>query len=358
MSVFDDGEFLFELRMCAWAERNWPPGTTRAGEQAVLVGRQVGTRRRRWDTVLAVGDREALKRRADFGERELDSDLLRVVRNAPAEWAWYRDVLPQWAPWRYVREHVTRAAERGLVDRRKNSGRVELRRRQAYPDWCDRLIAIENKPDLDASAADALADQLHRDVALGLADEVWVATKQTGEAIEPALLTERPPEAGVLAFAPQSMAAEVLWHPQTLPVDKPGTRIEERPSGDAGDLSAARFSYVDPETKRHRRRVLAERVYGRGFRSFVDSMRPDCRWFQLREEDRQLLPYCASKERLIEARECTGSCPVFEPEPPTWRTKGWPIEGGPGTLQQRLLADRRTRGRPRDGEKESRTDEN
>jgi len=105
-------------------------------------------------------DPEALAARANFGTKRLDSDLLHVVRNAPADWQFYRDALPYPGyPWRYVREAVHRAGDRGVVETRKNGNKIELRRKWPYPEWVERIVAVENKPDLDASAADALADQ-------------------------------------------------------------------------------------------------------------------------------------------------------------------------------------------------------
>ena len=199
-------EFTFELRVCQWAERHWPPAGSLDDDTAVVVARQLGTQYRRWDTVVLECDADALDARAQFGERRLDSDLLHVVRHAPAEWTFYRDALPDPGyPWRYVREAVHRAADRGIVETRKNGNRVELRRRWAYPDWVRRVVAIENKPDLDASAARQLADQLERDVAAGLADEVWVATRATGAAVEPVLLEDLPVEVGVLALDPAAL---------------------------------------------------------------------------------------------------------------------------------------------------------
>lgn len=342
-------EFAFELRTCRFAEREWPPHEPR-GESAVLVARQLGTRGRRWDTIVLECDPEGLRRRAAFGPERLDGDLLHVVRNAPEGWAYYRDALPYPGyPWRYVREAIHRAADRGIVERRKRGNRIEIRRRQPYPDWLERLVAIENKPDLDASAASALGDQLEFDVAMALADEVWVATHRTGERVEPVLLEDLPVEAGVLALDPETLEATVEWYPRTLAVDEPGTRILERPaSADGGyDASAARFEYVDPEEKAATRLALAERAYERGWRSFVETMRPDCRHFELRATDgRQAMPYCRGKKRSQTAAECAGSCPHFQPEPPTWRTRGWPIEGGPGKLARRILEDRRRRRRP------------
>nr|WP_304448124.1 DUF5787 family protein [Halomarina sp. PSRA2] len=337
-------EFTFELRVCQWAERNWPPGDDPGAGTTSLVARQLGTRGRRWDTLVLECDRDALAARGVFGPERLSSDLLHVVRHAPREWAYYREALPDPGyPWRYVREAVHEADSRGIVETRRRGGRIECRRRWFYPDWCERIVAIENKPDLDASAARALADQLERDVALGLADEVWVATRATGEGVEPALLERLPVEAGILTVGEEGVS--VAWHPRTLAVSEPGTRILDRPSGGPGDRSAARFEYVDPAWKRAKRREIAERAYERGWRSYVDTMRPDCRYFELRRDGGDVLPWCAAKGRSQTARECSGRCPEFEPEPPAWRTRGWPITGGPGKGFRRLLDRQRARER-------------
>lgn len=339
------GEFGFELEVCAWAEQRWPPdGDT---ESAVLVGRQVGTRERRWDTVIIEADPAGLAQRRAFGKTALDDDLLDVVQHAPETWTWYRDAIPEPDyPWRYVREAVHRAGERGVAEVRQGSdGRIELRRIANYPDWVDRVIAIENKPDLDASAAAALADQLDYDVALGLADEVWLATKATGERVEPALLADQPVEAGVLVFD-GDRSPRVRWHPASLAVGSPGTRIVDRPDQSAHDHSAARFDYVKTGTKARQRLRIAERVYGRGWRSYVDTMRPDCRHFSAQRGRWGWRPFCRAKKRSQRAAECAGSCSDFEPEPPTWRQMGWPIDGGPGKTITQLLEQRRERQRP------------
>jgi len=337
-------EFTFELRVCRWAERHWEP---RRPDSRVLVARQLGVKRRRWDTIVLECDPDGLERRSLFGADRLDSDLLHVVRHALREWTYYRDALPDPGyPWRYVREAVHRAADRGVVESRKEGRRIELRRNWRYPDWIRRVVAIENKPDLDASAARALGDQLERDVALSLADEVWLATNATEASVEPALLERLPVEVGILAFPGpgEDRPPEVAWHPSTLPAGDPGTRILERPSGGAHDRSAARFEYANAEWKRSKRLEIAERAYERGWRSYADTMRPDCRHFQLRSPEGPL-PWCAAKGCRPTDRECSGSCPEFTPEPPGWRTRGWPIEGGPGKGVKRLLARQRRRRR-------------
>jgi hypothetical protein len=338
----DESEFVFELRTCRWAERRWHPDD---GERAILVARQLGTKRRRWDTVVIEVDADAFARRTNFGRNRLDGDMLDVVQHTPAEWEWYRDALPEPSyPWRYVRETIHEADERGILSVRKRGNRLEIKRRYAYPNWVRRIVAIENKPDLDAGAARDLRPQLERDVALSLADEVWVATNRTGETTEPALLESIPVEAGILTF--DGHDAEVAWYPRTLDVDAPGTRILERPDGGKYDQSAARFEYVAPEAKAQKRLEIAERAYERGWRTYTRTMRPDCRHFELQREEALVLPHCDAKSCHQTARECSGRCSAFEPEPPAWRQKGWPIEGGPGNASKRLLESRRERYRP------------
>lgn len=346
-------EFTFELRVCQWAEREWTPATGPDGsDSAVLVARQLGTRGRRWDTLVVECDPDGLAARGVFGTERLDSDLLHVVRNAPTEWTYYREALPDPGyPWRYVRESVHEATDRGILEQRREGNRIEIRRKWHYPDWVRRVVAIENKPDLDASAARALADQLERDVALALADEVWVATRaradDTVDGVEPALLERLPVETGILAVTTREDAptsASVVWHPSSLAVDDPGTRILDRPAGGPNDESAARFEYADAEWKRRKRLEIAERAYERGWRAYADTMRTDCRHFELRD-DGDTLPWCATKGHSPTGRECSGSCPEFTPEPPQWRTRGWPIAGGPGKGVKRLLERQRERNR-------------
>jgi hypothetical protein len=342
-----DSEFAFELSVCQWAEECWPPGRDR--EQPVIVARQFGTRSRRWDT-LVIECNEGIRQRANFGQQRLDSDLLHVVRHAPAEWTWYRDCLPHPGyPWRYVREAVHRAADRELIEKRTNGNRIELRRRFRYPDWVDRIVAIENKPDLNASAARQLTDQLHGDVALALADEVWVATSETDDSIAPVMLEDLPVEAGILSVDPHCRgpdAATVQWQPQSLAPAEPGTRILDRPDGGDHDASACRFEYADPEWKAAKRREIAERAYESGWRSYVDSMRSDCRYFEMAQTEAVSRPACRAKSCHQTPRQCSSSCAEFEPEPPTWRQRGWPIEGGPGKTIERVLARQRERKRP------------
>jgi hypothetical protein len=321
----------------------WPgAGAPARGDSEILVARQLGTKYRRWDTIVLECDPEALRQRGAFGAQAFDSDQLHVLRHAPAAWTFYRDALPDPGyPWRYVRESIHALEDRGAIETRKRGNRIEIRRVRPYPEWVRRVVAIENKPDLTASAARDLADQLERDVALSLADEVWVATAATEARVEPILLADFPPEVGVLTV--DGDGAETVWEPRALAVSEPGTRILERP---ADGRSAARFEYADPEWKAGKRRAITERAYERGWRSYAETMRPDCRHFELGVGENGLRPHCRAKGRTPTQSECQGSCPSFEPEPPAWRSKGWPIEGGPGAATKRLLDRHRRARRP------------
>jgi hypothetical protein len=350
-------EFTFELLVCRWAELTWPPEETTSADPtstdatveqprpSFVVARQLGTQKRRWDTLVVECDRAGLAQRRQFGEQALDSDLLHVVRNAPEEWTFYRDALPHPGyPWRYVRKAIHRAAARDLLEKRKRGRKIEIRRLRPYPDWVRRIVAIENKPDLDASAAGALTDQLQHDVDTALADEVWVATTRTGERVEPVLLEDFPVEVGVLTFDVAAGEGGRGHSRSGLHVDADSAVVDWLPSSLPVGVDSDAFS---AEEKRARRLQIAERAYGKGWRSFRDTMRPDCRHFELERAGRALLPTCAAKGRCQTAAECSGGCPEFEPEPPIWRTGGWPIAGGPGKGIRALLQRRRDRERDR-----------
>jgi len=382
-----DAEFGFELLVCRWAEQEWPPRDTEidAGDDdyAVVISRQRGTRHRRWDTIVLECDPAGLNARRQFGPQTLDSDLLRVVRWAPETWTWYRDAIPQPDfPWRYVRAAVHRAADRGIINTRRQGNRIEIKRVATYPRWLRRIIAIENKPDLDASAARALSDQLQRDVDTALADEVWVATTATNNEVEPVLLKDLPAEVGILTFDFDADArhtewaeASVIWHPTRLnptttrnvsthgitPQKREKETEASRMQEDAMHNSASGSqtseipAAIDSDTnevintEQYRQRlILAERAYGAGWRSYHETMRPDCRHFEIQRFGDGIIPYCAAKQRSQTAAECAGDCSEFEPEPPNWRMRGWPLDGGPGARIKKLLATRRERVRERE----------
>lgn len=334
-------EFAFELATCAWAESEWPPADAPV---PAIVSRQLGWQQRRWDTIVVEVDPTGLEARAQFGPDRLNSDLRHVVQNAPADWTFYREALPHPGyPWRYVREAIHEATDRGVLESRKVRGRIEIKRVASYPDWVSRIVAIENKPDLDASAARRLSDQLERDVAAGLADEVWLATARTDDPVEPALLERIPSEVGILSLGDSGV--DVLWQPRSLEPEKPGIDIIDRPGGGTHDESAAQIDVLGPETKAEKRLGIAERAYERGWRSYVETMRPDCTHFELERGRYGYRPHCQALEGSQTPSECRHSCSDFQPEPPGERQGGWPIEGGKGSTITRVLETRRDRRR-------------
>ncbi|MDR9411417.1 MAG: DUF5787 family protein [Haloquadratum sp.] len=314
-------EFGFELLVCRWAELSWPPH--RAAGGPVIVGRQLGEQARRWDTIVLECDPAGLRARAQFGDAALDRDLLFLVRNAPTEFTWYRDCLPDPGfPRRRLLPAIHRAAARGVLEVERRGRRVFMRQVAAYPPWVRRLIAIENKPDLDASAARRLGGQLAHDVERSLADEVWVATALAADAGVPAALIEPMPEGvgiiGIDAHPSTGVTGSVLWRPRRL-----------RPASDDAPI-------------RYR---IAEAVYGQGWRSYASSLRTDCRHLEPRLVGQAILPWCAAKQTVPTPRGCRHACPKREPEPPQWRMQGWPLDGGPGKSLQRILEARRRRTR-------------
>ena len=336
-----ESEFAFELATCAWAEHVWPP---EVADKPALVARQLGWQKRRWDTIVLEVDPPALAARLEFGSDALDSDLRHVLKNAPAEWQYYRDVLPYPGyPWRYVREAIHEADDREVLEVRKQSGRIEIKRQAPYPDWVERIVAIENKPDLDASAARRLQGQLERDVAASIADEVWLATEQTGDPVAPALLERIPAEVGILALG--ESGAEVLWQPRTLTSQEPGIEILDRPAGGDHDQSAASFEVIDVAKKAEKRLDIAERALERGWRSFVETMRADCVHFDLDRGRYGYQPICNAFGRHQTPSECGSACAEFQPEPPGQRSKGWPVTGGAGRCVAGVLKDQRERRR-------------
>jgi len=344
--VILDSEFGYELLVCRYAELAWHP----EGEpRPAIVSRQLGTRDRRWDTVVIEVDPAAFAARRRFGDRAIDSDLLHVVRDAPADWTWYRDALPDPGyPWRYVRQAVHRAAGRDLVETRRQGNRIELRRIRPYPDWVTRIVAIETNP--TSTGRPPTRSPTNSPTTSRSPSPTRCGSRPSRQAVasSPRCSGRWPVEAGILTYAVREVEPgpavdnERATVDDTATVDADAATVDWLPS----DLAPNGPSGRDPGTVT-RRLEIAERAYGKGWRSYHDTMRPDCRHFELRRAGRGLVPHCSAKERCPTNRECAGSCPSFAPEPPAWRTKGWPIEGGPGKGIRALLNRRRDRVRDR-----------
>ncbi|MES3516103.1 MAG: DUF5787 family protein [Natronomonas sp.] len=201
---------------------------------------------------------------------------------------------------------VDRAIEVGFLEAEHRSGRRYVRQVARYPEWFDRLRAIENKPDLGRPGEMEL--QLRKDVSLAVFDEVILATHSH---VTGAHRNRIPEEIGIWRVDPETGERDVLREPASLPVESETLAIG-RTTPTRVDLEA-----IPPEEKRRIRCRIAERAYGKGWRPSL----PACRRAEatgppFRPDD--ALPYCGYKGRFVEqARECGPICDGYEPaEPP------------------------------------------
>lgn len=211
---------------------------------------------------------------------------------------------------------VDRAVEIGFFERERRGGREFLRQVTRYPDWFDSLVGIEIKPDLGRPGD--LETQLRVDVGLALVDEVILVTESY---VTRAHLNRIPAAVGVWRVTADdssdtvdgvnaARSIEVVREPTPLAVDSTGVE----PVGfHPGRTDVA---VVSPETKRRLRRRIAERAYGKGWRTFDLPACGSC------DPDRipdVTLPYCQYTNRIVHpAAECGPSCAGYDPvaEPP------------------------------------------
>ncbi len=194
---------------------------------------------------------------------------------------------------------VERACEVGYLTRERRGGTPLVRATTRYPDdWFGRLVAIENKPDLDR--AGDLQSQLRFDDTLGLFDAVVLATESY---VTRAHLNRIPDRVGVWRFDPDTGERDVIR--QAVP-RKPNTRgVEIR---DEQPLQTD-IAIVSGEAKRRRRRRIAERVYGQGWRPTP----PACSRVHLTEDGR---PFCEAFDRVVDpGSDCPG-CEARRPADP------------------------------------------
>ncbi|MEF8976996.1 MAG: DUF5787 family protein, partial [Halapricum sp.] len=216
--------------------------------------------------------------------------------------------------WRHVfgdirpdraRSIVEHAVDVGFFERERRNDRLHVRQTARYPDgWFDRLVGIENKPDLDRPGD--LYSQLRRDLALSLFDEVVLATASY---VTGAHLNRIPEEVGVWRFDPDTGEREVVREPTPLDTDGGSVEIVDEFAGRI-DIEP-----VSAEEKRRARRRLAERAYGKGWRP---ETLPECVNCDPAADSRDAaVPYCAHYDRIVEpAVECGPDCPGYEPADP------------------------------------------
>lgn len=291
-------EFGFELSLCARLE----------ADREAIVARQLGggvadPGGRILDVVLVDPGPAFEERAAITAERipmaaiesAVGTGRFRPVREAFDRLELRRD---------HVDAIVDRAVEIGFFERRRRSGRDELRQTARSPSsWFGDLVAIENKPDLGSPGA--LETQLRTDVSLGLVDRVVLATESY---VTRAHLNRIPDAVGVWRFDPESGSIDEIREPNALSSDAPGVELLDRRPGRAD------IKIVDATEKARARRRLAERAYGKGWRTYDF---PDCAAVSSTERHGSGgLPYCAWKGRLVDpGSECGEECSGYDPEP-------------------------------------------
>lgn len=192
---------------------------------------------------------------------------------------------------------VERSVAAGYLERERRDGRPVVRATARYPEnWVGSLTAIENKPDLGTPGD--LAAQLRYDAALGLFDEVVLAT---GSYVTRAHLNRIPDAVGVWRFDPETGDREVIREPTPLDPDAPGVEVREERS------LRTDVALVDPAAKARKRRRIAERAYGKGWRPTL----PECVHATTTDDGR---PYCDHFDRVVDpGRDCGESCSAYEP---------------------------------------------
>ena len=283
---YSGAEYAFELALCAHLERarEW------------VLGRQIGASvadpgARVVDVCAVVPGPEFDRRAAITSEtippRAIESDVGpgRAVDPAAAF-----DCSPD-----HARSVADRAVEVGFFEADHHGSRRHVRATTRYPDWIEGLVGIENKPDLGRPGD--LERQLRRDASLGLFDTVILATESY---VTGAHLNRIPDTVGVWRFVAD--AIEVVREPTALDPTAPGVEpVADHPL-------RTDVAVVSPAAKARKRRAVAERAYGKGWRP---REYPGCASMCPTDDGR---PYCAAFEGVVDpASDCGASCPAVEP---------------------------------------------
>jgi len=171
-----------------------------------------------------------------------------------------------------------RAAEVGYLERERRDGRPIVRATARYPDdWVGSLTAIENKPDLGTPGD--LAAQLRYDAALGLFDEVVLATASY---VTRAHLNRIPEAVGVWRFDPDTGEREVVSGVDALRTrrarrrDSGGTRA---PDGCGARRPRREGAKAPPDRRARLREGMAPGSPGCAHASTTADGRPHCNRF-------------------------------------------------------------------------------
>ncbi|MDS0299923.1 DUF5787 family protein [Halogeometricum sp. S1BR25-6] len=281
-------EFAFELALCSHLEEatDW------------VLGRQLGAAvaapARRVVDVCGLVPGPAFDDRAAISERTIP---VRAVTSdvGVGEAVFWRDAFD--CHRETARETVDAAVEAGFFDSEVRGGREYVRRTTRYPEeWFASLVGVENKPDLDAPGD--LERQLRTDVSLGLFDEVVLATESH---VTRAHLNRIPEAVGVWRFDPATGERTVVRDPTPLDAAGPGVELA------AEHPLRTDVTVVSAEEKRLARLRVAERTYGKGWRTYEF---PPCASARATDDGR---PYCAHFGRVVDpGRDCGDDCPAFE----------------------------------------------
>ncbi|RQG96448.1 DUF5787 family protein [Natrarchaeobius chitinivorans] len=296
-------EFAFELELCAHLE------SRREEVLARQLGASVADPGGRILDVVAVEPGPGFDDRAAITSETIpDAAIESAVGTGRARYwkeAFADDCHPD-----HARRATERACEIGFFERELRNGREYVRQVARYPEWADRIVGIENKPDLGRPGD--LESQLRTDVSLALVDEVVLATESY---VTRAHLNRIPEEVGVWRVhrddrrdeETRTLEIDVVREPTELPVDEPGVEpLEFRPG-------RTEIAVVSADAKARSRRRLAERAYGKGWRTYE---MPGCGACSPTDADDfgATLPFCTWNGRLVDAAsECGPSCPGYEP---------------------------------------------
>lgn len=279
-------EFGFELSLCARLERDGGIVSRQLGGAVASPGSRI------LDTVHIEPGPEFEERAAITAERIPGPAIEADVGTGRARyWKDAFSIHPDRA-----RGVVDRAVDVGFLERERRGGREYVRQTTRYPDWFGEITAIENKPDLDSPGD--LDRQLRFDVSLGLVDRVVLATESY---VTRAHLNRLPDPVGVWRLVDGEL--EVVREPARLDSNGWGVELRERTP------LRTDVAMVSPAEKGRKRRRIAERAYGKGWR--VEP--PACERGTAGEVDGSSVPYCTHYGRIVNPGECGASCPGYEP---------------------------------------------
>lgn len=284
-------EFGFEVALCAWLER----------EREGVVSRQLGasSRGKRVIDVARVEPGPDFSARAAISPRSIPDRAI-TSDVGVGRWRYWKEAFETDSEW--AKEACEEAIEVGFFERARRGGREYVRRATRYPDaWFGQVVGIENKPDLGTPGD--LERQLRTDVSLALFDEVVLATESY---VTRAHLNRVPREVGVWRFDPEAGTREVIREPTSLDSAGWGIEVLNR------DPARTDVAVVSSAEKARLRRRLAERAYGKGWRTYDF---PGCGEVEVSEAaGTASLPYCRWKGRTVRpAAECGPTCPGHDP---------------------------------------------